>query len=267
MTDPALSSLNLPQVLQDDLAGYRSIKDHLGCSTAHVLLLEHENKPSLVLKVEPASRVSELTEEAERLEWLTVRGLPCPKTLAFEAQPNCSFLLMTRLDGSDLASSSGKLSPEHIVHILASALKSMHTIDPALCPFDHRLDLRLEHARARVEAGAVDERDFDQDRRGRTAESLLEELYRLRPSSKEDLVVTHGDASLPNFMANHGSFHGFLDCGRLGLADRHQDLALACRSIQSNLGKQWIVPFLATYGGPRIDDTKMAYYCLLDDFF
>lgn len=48
MTDPALSSLNLPQVLQDRLASYRSKKDELGCSTANVLLLEQENNPPLV---------------------------------------------------------------------------------------------------------------------------------------------------------------------------------------------------------------------------
>lgn len=267
MTDPALSSLNLPQVLQDRLAGYRGKKDELGCSTANVLLLEHENKPPLVLKAEMASPVSELTDEVERLQWLTERGLLCPKILAFETQPECSFLLMTRLDGSDLASSFGKLSPEQIVQILATALKSMHALDPALCPFDHRLDLRLEDARARVEAGAVDEEGFDEDHKGCTAEGLLGELYRLKPSGEEDLVVTHGDACLPNFMANHGSFNGFLDCGRLGLADRHQDLALACASIRSNLGEQWMTPFLTIYGGPAIDEARIAYYCLLDEFF
>lgn len=267
MTDPTLAALNLPQALRDRLAGYRSQKDKLGRSMANVLLLEHENKCPLVLKTETASPVGELANEAKRLEWLAARKLPCPKVLAFETLPEHSFLLMTRLEGSDLASSVGKLSPERIVQILATALKSMHTIDPALCPFDHRLDFRIEDACARVEANAVNEEDFDEDRKGCTAENLLEELYRLKPSDKEDIVVTHGDACLPNFMANNGSFNGFIDCGGLGLADRHQDLALACSSIHSNLGKEWIAAFLTTYSGPAIDETKMAYYRLLDEFF
>ncbi|RCS24817.1 aminoglycoside 3'-phosphotransferase [Phyllobacterium salinisoli] len=266
MIDPALAALDLPQPLRSRLTGYRSQRDALGQSSAHVLLLEHEAQPALVLKIEPASQVGELAGEVARLEWLAKHGLACPKVLAFEIQPERSLLLMTRLPGSDLASSVGKLAPERIVRILADTLKTLHAIDPASCPFDHRLDIRIEDARLRVTAGEVDEEDFDEEREGRTAESLLEELYRLKPTH-EDIVVTHGDACLPNFMADDGRLTGFIDCGRLGLADRHQDLALACWSIRYNLGEKWVQPFLEAYDGPEIDQAKSAYYRLLDEFF
>ncbi|KXF78837.1 aminoglycoside phosphotransferase [Paramesorhizobium deserti] len=266
MTDPALAALDLPWSLQNRLAGYRSRKDELGRSSANILLLEHETEQPLVLKIEPAGPVSELAGEAARLEWLGSQRLACPRVPAFESEPERSLLLMTRLAGADLASSVGTLQPALIVQILADALKAMHAIDPAACPFDHRLDIRIEDARARMEAGEVDEEDFDDERSGRTAESLFEELHRLRPAG-EDLVVTHGDACLPNFMADEGRFTGFIDCGRLGLADRHQDLALACWSIIHNLGQEWVQPFLAAYGGPPVDESKLAYYRLLDEFF
>ncbi|MBB2972210.1 APH(3')-II family aminoglycoside O-phosphotransferase [Mesorhizobium sp. RMAD-H1] len=266
MTDSALVTLDLPQAVLDRLEGYRSRKDDLGCSSAHVLLLEHEAKPGLVLKIEPAGPVSERPGEAARLEWLRGQGLPCPEVIDFEIRPERSLLLMTRLAGADLASSVGRLAPERIVEILADSLKSMHAIDPAACPFDHRIDIRIEDARARVEAGEVDEEDFDDERAGRTAESVFEELLRLKPAS-EELVVTHGDACLPNFMAGTGAFTGFIDCGRLGLADRHQDLALATWSIRYNLGEDWVEPFLEAYGGPAVDEKKIAYYRLLDEFF
>jgi aminoglycoside 3'-phosphotransferase-2 len=266
MTDPVLAALDLPDALLHRLTGYSSQQDELGRSTANVLLLDHDEHEPLVLKIEPASTVSELAGEGARLEWLATQGLPCPKVVTYETQADRHFLLMTRLAGSDLASSVGTLPADRIVSILAKALKALHSVDPAACPFDHRLDRRIEDARKRVEAGAVDEDDFDDEREGRSADDLFTELCRLKPS-QEDVVVTHGDACLPNFMASECAFTGFIDCGRLGRADRYQDLALACWSIRYNLGDEWVQPFLDIYGGPAIDETKIAYYRLLDEFF
>lgn len=266
MTDPVLAALDLPATLLQRLTGYSSHQDELGCSSANVLLLDHDERDPLVLKIEPASNVSELAGECARLEWLSMQGLPSPRVVAYETQADRHFLLMTRLAGSDLASSVGILRADRIIFILAAAFKMLHSVDPAACPFNHRLDRRIEDARKRVEAGAVDEDDFDDERKGRSAEDLFSELCRLKPS-EEDIVVTHGDACLPNFMASDGAFTGFIDCGRLGLADRHQDLALACWSIRHNLGDEWVKPFLDIYGGLAIDETKIAYYRLLDEFF
>lgn len=266
MTDPVLAALDLPNALRQRLTGYGSQQDELGRSTANVLLLDRHGHEPLVLKIEPASTVSELADEYARLEWLSAQGLPCPRVIAYETRADRHFLLMTRLAGSDLASSVGTIPPDRIVSILAMALKALHSVDPATCPFDHRLDRRIDDARKRVEAGAVDEDDFDDEREGRSAEDLFSELHRLKPS-QEDVVVTHGDACLPNFMARDGAFTGFIDCGRLGLADRHQDLGLACWSIRYNLGDEWVKPFLDLYGATTIDDAKITYYRLLDEFF
>lgn len=103
--------------------------------------------------------------------------------------------------------------------------------------------------------------------------ALLSWLEANRP--EEELVLSHGDFCLPNIFLEKEKLSGFIDLGRMGLADKWQDIALCYRSLKHN--------FEGYYGGkvyegfdPDIlfealgiepDWQKLNYYILLDELF
>ncbi len=103
---------------------------------------------------------------------------------------------------------------------------------------------------------------------------MLDELEATLPDVEdaiEDLVFTHGDYSLPNVIPNDDgtrvALSGFVDCARAGVGDRYQDLALAARSIASSLGPEWVSLLFERYALTHIDERKLGFYTLLDEFF
>jgi aminoglycoside 3'-phosphotransferase II len=251
----------LPAPWTARLSAYCATRQTIGESGAAVYRLHAAGAPTLFLKSEPAGPFCELPGEADRMRWLGAQGIPCPAVLDATQYAGIEWLLMTALPGRDMASSP-ELPAEVIAFLLADALRSLHALDPSGCPFDHCLEYRLALAGRRLAAGLQDERGFSPKR------TAAEEFTRLAASKPEheDLVVAHGDACLPNFVADAGRFTGFIDCGRLGVADRHQDLALACRSLDRNLGPDYEDLFLARYG-VEPDRDRLAFYRLLDEYF
>ena len=263
---PASSSatpLLLPAAWQTRLAGCRLHAQSIGASRAQVYRLQRHDGPDTFLKSEPADAFSELPDEVARLRWLQGQGIAAPEVLETLEQDGRHWLWMTGVPGVGLASVS--LPPVQVVAILAGALKRLHALPVAGCPFDQGVQHRLAAARVRVQARQVDETDFDDPQQGQSAQQVLATLLVQLPG-EADAVVTHGDACLQNLLAAHGGFSGFIDCARLGVADRHQDLALAARSIAHVLGQAWVAPFFAHYGIAP-DAQRLSFYCLLDELF
>jgi aminoglycoside 3'-phosphotransferase-2 len=217
----------------------------------------------MFLKAERRHPLSEVPAEVSRLQWLAETGIPALKVIDCVTSSDRYWLLMTAVPGSDLTHMADR--PAELCRVYASSLRRLHALDVSACPFDHSLDRRLAVAAANVAAGRIREDQFDEERQGWTAGEMLAWVQTHQPPSG-DRVVTHGDACVPNIIAHDGRFSGFVDCARLGVADPWQDLALACRSLIQNCGREHVQGFLDAYG-TAWDEERYRYYGGLDNLF
>lgn len=261
---------NFPIYLAQQVASYKWEEILIGCSGSYVFRLYHDNIPSdrqtdMYLKIVEKEKTESLILEQERLSWLQGK-LSVPQILHFTEDSWYEYMLISEIPGLFSCHSSFKDNIPHIASLLASGLREIHNVDIGQCPFDQTLSRKVKNAQRRVQLGLVDEGDFDEKRLGRKAEEVFTELVATRPVN-EELVFTHGDYCLPNIIIDQGKVSGFIDWGRSGVADKYQDLALAVRSLASNFGAEYVPAFFKAYGLERVDQAKIEFYQLLDEFF
>lgn len=254
-----------PNALKKRIDGYSVTPVLVGKSTASVFRLEHPQRKPLYLKISDDAADRELRAEADRLKWIAGR-IPTPRLVSYVESQGGSYLLTSALPGRDASVAMERENKRSLVRLLAQGLREIHRLPIEDCPFDQRLRRKIELAHDRLLRKQVDESDFDQERQGKTALELFDELINTRRST-EDLVFTHGDYCFPNIILNRGRIRGFVDWSRGGVADRYQDLALAARSIYYNLGRDWTPLFFREYGIADPDERKLEFYKLLDEFF
>ncbi|MBF6453920.1 aminoglycoside 3'-phosphotransferase [Nocardia cyriacigeorgica] len=197
-------------------------------------------------------RGQEAVAEYERLRWLAGRGIPVPEVAAFDED----VLVLADVGVPSLARRGGRVGA-----VMGEALRVLHQVPVADCPFDGRLEVMVPKARRRVSEGLVDAEDFDDDH-PLTPEQVLRRLIDEQPED-EDLVVAHGDFTPANVL--EGGI--LIDVGALGVADRHRDLALAARDLREDFGDAEVAEFFAAYGLVEPDQRTLDYYRLLDELF
>ena len=227
--------------------------------------------PAWYLKAAPVAAGLRLDHEAARLQWMHARQLLVPAVVRYMNAGGAEYLLTEEAAGQPASAQEWSSRQADVAIALGRCLATLHSVDTVGCPFDRRISVQLDEARLRIAAGEVREDDFDASRHGRTATDLFGELLTMVPEC-EDLVFVHGDFCLPNILLSaQGSravhVTGLIDCGRAGIGDRHQDLALAIRSLTYNLGSEAVAPFLASYGRPSIDPRTTKFFTVLDEFF
>lgn len=261
--------MKLPKAIESRLESHKFLPDNIGLSKSKVYLFENQ-----VLKI------GEDNEEAENeyiiMEWLKDK-LPVPRVLAFDKAEGKSWLLMTRVQGKMSCDEEYMKDPMKLTELLAGALKLLWHTDVTECPCIWNIDRKLEMAEYRVENNMVDTQNVEPDTYGENGFASPKELFQWLVENKpnEELVLSHGDFCLPNIMFEGKELKGYIDLGRMGVADRWQDIALCYRSLLHNYdgkygGKKYegfYPEMLFERLGIEPDMEKIRYYILLDELF
>jgi kanamycin kinase len=204
------------------------------------------DEPTRFVKWAPAGAPLDLPGEGRRLRWA---GLHSPVPTVLDVDPGGRWLATTAIPGESAVDPRWLARPVVAARAIGAGLRALHDALPVdECPFDWSAETRIREAQ---ESGTV-----------------LPAGLR-RPPPVDRLVVAHGDACAPNtLLDDEGTFLAHVDLGRLGVADRWADLAVATYSLAWNYvppdGVDLEAELLDAYGVAR-DDDRIHYYRALWD--
>ena len=268
-TGDFMKDFYFPDKIKAFVAGKDFVLDKTGMSDSSVLIFD-----DCVLKIQPCFSLPK--NEHAIMRWLENK-VSAPKIICNTEENGVDYLLMSKIPGKMSCEDEYMNDPEFLVSILSDAMKSLWNVDISDCPVKNNLSTALSAAEYRVEHGLVDVDDAEPETFGKNGfkgpEELLKWLYDNKPD--EDFVLSHGDFCLPNVFIDNGKFSGFVDVGRMGIADRYQDIALCYRSLRYNFsgffgGKSYSGyddSMLFDALGIEPDFDKIRYYILLDELF
>jgi aminoglycoside phosphotransferase len=250
-----------PPDLLNIITDYVWQRNLTGHSTSQVFHLKKAGGKNLYLKID-SQRESRLLKEKLRLEWLKGK-LPVPEVRLFVSDDERDYLLASEIKGAGAHENLWKGDIPRVIQQLAAGVKMIHNLPIEACPFNERLETKIEKARRRIELGLIEQSNFEEP--DKKPEELFQKVIATKPDSG-NLVFTHGDYCLPNVILRDFVINGFIDLAEAGIADRYQDIALLTRSVEYNYGKHWI-PFVFECLEIEPDWGKIEFYKLLDEFF
>lgn len=194
--------------------------------------------------------------ERDRLEWLG-RHLATVTVVVADDE----WLVTTLPAGPSADRPDLHPVPDELPAALGRALKSLHELNTDDHPFSWRWSQRVADIERAISEDrlAVDRLVAPYDRYD--GDQLLDLIQQGRPPD-EDLVVGHGHPVVANFYLDARSLASFTGVHRLGLADRHQDLAMIHRSLLDSFGGEAVMGFYGGYG-LEPDLLRLDHYLLV----
>lgn len=252
--------MHLPKDIKDIVIFMQSEECEEGMSRAKVIRY-YDTCKELFLKIEKIN--DEVIREYEMYQWL-IGKLPVPKIVCRVVEDNVSYMLIEAARGKMLEDDTYRSRPEKLVALAAKGIKLLQSVDVYDCPFDSRIDTKLEKARKRIESGLAGRIDKNVYTDGLyTPEDVHRYLIENKP--EEELIFSHGDYCFNNYSTNGTEITDFIDIGRAGVSDFYQDIALCVRELM-DFEPKYTEMFIKELG-IKPNWEKIKYYILLDELF
>lgn len=152
--------------------------------------------------------------------------------------------------------------PDDVPGLVGTALRRLHDLETAACPFVAGWEVQHATIEAAVAADRLEVSGLPDPYNRYDPKRLLDLLVEGRPD-EVDPVVCHGAPVLPNLWFDQGGLGATTGHHRLGLADPHFDLAVAHRSVQSWFGGEAVFGLYEGYGSDP-DLVRLDHYVLMD---
>ncbi|MFH8617416.1 APH(3'') family aminoglycoside O-phosphotransferase [Streptomyces sp. NPDC017979] len=217
--------------------------------------------------------VRELAAERDRVAWLAEQGVSGPRVLDWRETETAAALVTSAVPGvpADQVPAADLWTAWRPI---IDAVRQLHELPVARCPFDRDLTAMFAAARSVVARGAVNPDFLPPEQREVPGTDLLAlltpQLDERLAQEAADPVVCHGDLCLPNIVLDPDTLRvsGFIDLGRLGRGDRYADIAL----LLANSRETWpdedraraADEVFAEQYGIELDRDRQRFYLHLD---
>lgn len=232
-------------------------------NVAQTFYIQSKNGNNRYLKIQPRGLPESLERQAKKLIWCKNK-IPVPEVIDFGVLGDYEFLLTLELPGYDAASKLAKHNVKETVVLIAHGLRTIHDVSIEDCPFDNSIKQLMKIIKTNHEQGLMNSKDIYNIFGETNSIEVINELEFYFSSSKEDLVFTHGDYSMPNILINNANISGYMDLGNCGIADRYYDLAVAEKSIIRNYGIDYVELFFNSYGVSKVDKQRLENYKIVE---
>ena len=267
-----------PSKIKEFIKDKNYSQDDVGMSNSQVLIFY-----DIVLKIEKRTEWKESfdfykTQNVVNMMNWSQDFVIVPKILCFEQTDEFDFLLMSKITGKMACDSDFLENSDLLLELLAKTLKQMWSVDVKNCPRVNSLENKLALAEYFLNHNLVDVEDAEPSTFGpdgfENPKELLKWLKENQPKDFEP-VLSHGDFFLPNVFIGDDKFSGFVDIGRMGIADKYQDIALCYRSLKHNFSGKFGGKIYGGFDekmffdalGIEPDFEKIRYYILVDELF